>query len=47
MFLAMDGRYHYLEREMKKLLTALLLFVSLDTFAGIQVDQTRVIYNGG
>lgn len=43
----MDGRYHYLEREMKKLLTALLLFVSLDTFAGIQVDQTRVIYNGG
>ena len=32
---------------MKKLLTALLLFVSLDTFAGIQVDQTRVIYNGG
>jgi len=31
---------------MKKLLASLLLLASLDASAGIQVDQTRVIYNG-
>ena len=31
---------------MKKIFAALLLLASLDASAGIQVDQTRVIYNG-
>ena len=32
---------------MKKILSALLTLISLSASAGIQVDQTRVIYNGG
>ncbi|MCV5604559.1 molecular chaperone, partial [Escherichia coli] len=31
---------------MKKIVAALLLLASLEASAGIQVGQTRVIYNG-
>ena len=43
--MAKDGLYMSAELFMKKVLLCALLACSANTFAGIQVDATRVIYN--